>query len=55
MLQARANSKDDDAGDPHNVWSGALFGAACCVVGASTLVLAVVMIFIGLARREIEG
>lgn len=53
MLQAQENSKDDDSGDPRGVWSNKIFAVACVMVGASTLVLAVVMVFISI--REVRN
>ena len=47
MLQAQENSKSNDSGDPHGVWSSKIFAAICIAVGVSTLALAVVMVFVG--------
>jgi len=47
MLQAQENAKEDEAGDPSGVWSNAIFSTICVLVGLSTLVLAVFMVFAG--------
>ena len=47
MLQAQENSKSNDSGDPHGVWSSKIFAAICIAVGVSTLALAVCMVFVG--------